>query len=389
MRKRVIAISTSFPSAGLNSGSEAAGGFVADFVRYLSKHADVTIIAPGLNTMDETRNGVRIRWFTVPRLPLSLLKPHNPMHWYAIIATLAAGSRLVRETLASEDMDHILALWALPSGYWARSGAQGLTVPFSIWALGSDIWTLEKIPAVRGILRGVLRSADNLFADGLQLAEDVARISGKDCHYLPSSRTLKHKSARNPATTAPFRLAFLGRWHPNKGTDILLESLALLTNDDWGKISEVRICGGGPLASMVKQRAAELRATGRPVTVGGYLGKSEAIELLSWTDVVLIPSRIESIPVVFSDALQLRRPVVAMPVGDLPKLLRDHRVGFLADEVSPSAFSLAIRAACSSNTESLISAIDTVAAEFDTEAAVNDFLLHIESKGAADASNAR
>ncbi|MEZ5673186.1 MAG: hypothetical protein R3E08_12735 [Thiotrichaceae bacterium] len=36
-------------------------------------------------------------------------------------------------------------------------------------------------------------------------------------------------------------------------------------------------------------------------------------------------------------------PIVSMPIGDLPRLLTDYKVGVLATEVSAAAFTIAIQ----------------------------------------------
>ena len=88
-----------------------------------------------------------------------------------------------------------------------------------------------------------------------------------------------------------------------------------------------------------------LRAAGRPVALRGYLDRDEAAALLRATDVLCIPSRIESIPVVFSDAMQCGCAVATMPVGDLPTLVARHRCGWTADRVDDAAFAAALRRA--------------------------------------------
>ena len=172
---------------------------------------------------------------------------------------------------------------------------------------------------MRRSLRATLGEAAHRYADGIDLCKSVELLCGKPCDFLPSSRRLPKlsKSARN---RPPYRLAFLGRWHPNKGADLLMDALGLLGDTDWNRIEEVRVCGGGPLAGYVRESEKKLLEQGRPVTVRGYLDKAAAADLISWADYLLLPSRIESIPVVFSDALQLGTPIVASPVGDLPRL---------------------------------------------------------------------
>lgn len=341
--EHIVIITSSFPDGEL--GSEAAGSFVKDLAEELSRYKRITILAPSLEAGEEEAERLSVCRFAVPRLPLSLLSPFNPFHWFLVLKTMRSGQDAIRQLISEKKADHILALWAIPSGYWAWKIWRRYGIPYSTWALGSDIWSLGKIPVVKGLLAKVLRDSCVCFADGYQLKQDVEEISGRSCEFLASSRNLPAVEKKRLSGTPPYRLAFLGRWHPNKGVDLMLESLGLLSDWDWEKIEEVRVCGGGPLERTVRSAVDTLERAGRPVSVGGYLDKKEAAELLAWADYLLLPSRIESIPVIFSDAMQAGCPVIATPVGDLPRLMGDNEVGILADEVTAEAFARVMRSA--------------------------------------------
>lgn len=339
---RLLLVTTSYPD--LHEGQAAAGVFVQDFAKELARQGvSVEVVAPADTANYRLEDGVNVRRFAVPKQPLSLLHPGRPGDWAAIAKTLSSGSRAVMQACDAVRPDHILALWALPSGHWAAKAARRYGIPYSTWSLGSDIWSLARIPIVRTHLRRVLRGARHRFADGYGLATDVEKIADRPCEFLPSSRNLQVRAPRQRRTEAPYRLAYLGRWHPNKGVDILLDALELLDAAIWTRIECVRIFGGGPLQERVHEQAARLIGTGRPVEVGGYLERNEAIRLLEDSDFLLLPSRIESIPVVFSDAMQMNCAIVATPVGDLPRLLSEYTVGGLATAVSPAAFAETIR----------------------------------------------
>lgn len=328
----ILIITTSFPDK--IPGSEAAGSFVADFAEEFAKHITVTVLAPGAKNDAYTYGNIQMQRYAVPILPLSSLSPSKPWHWWSIIKTLHSGNRILEKIIQANDIDHIFALWALPSGYWARKAGKKHGVPYSIWALGSDIWTLRHIPIVATILRKVLKDSKHCFADGLLLRDDVTAISGRECHFLPSTRRLESSRTKILSEHPPYKFAYLGRWHVNKGIDLLMDALHFLEDKDWLLIKEVKIAGGGALEHYVSQHASILLDAGRPIVVHGYLNKKEAIDLLEWADYLLIPSRIESIPVVFSDALQCMCPVVCTPVGDLPRLVHDLDVGVCAKQVS-------------------------------------------------------
>jgi glycosyltransferase involved in cell wall biosynthesis len=313
----------------------------------------------------------------VPNLPLSLLKPSKPAQWNNIIKTLRSGQHAVLEVTENDPPNHIFALWALPSGYWAKVAGEKYGVPYSIWALGSDIWSLGNLPLIINVLQSVLRHSQYRFADGYQLANDVKNLSGLNCVFLPSTRKLSVQSEKELSTSPPYKLAYLGRWHPHKGTDLLLESLQLLDDTDWDKIDSVQICGGGPLEALVHEQCVRLQGNGRPITVRGYLNRVEATDLLLWADYLFLPSRIESIPVIFSDALQTKCPLIASPVGDIPHLMQNHHVGLLASAVTVQAISTAIRQALQTAPTTFQSGMNELAKEFNIENSVQHLLDHL------------
>jgi glycosyltransferase involved in cell wall biosynthesis len=377
--KHILFVSTSFPDKAFQAGQEAAGSFVYDFAHELGRHVRVTAIVPGMDNGVEQDAHLTVRRFAVPNLPLSLLQPANPAHWQAIWRTMRAGQQAVTAVAQVGDVDHIFALWALPSGYWARRASQKYNIPYSIWALGSDIWNLGKLPLVKNVLQTVLRDSQHCFADGYQLADDVTAISGRPCAFLPSSRRLPLIGTKQLATEPPYKLAFLGRWHPHKGVDLLLESLQLLNDADWVKIKAVQICGGGPLEALVYEQAGKLQGNGRPVTIKGYLNQQEAANLLLWADYLLLPSRIESIPVIFSDALQANCPLVSTPIGDLPRLMTNNDIGILAEDVTPFAYVQAIEKALDSAPLNFSLGINQIRVQFETLASVNELLNYLMS----------
>ena len=374
----ILLITTSYPDE--NEGVAAAGTFVKDFAEALSDQVRVTVIAPGQVTNTTHENQVQVQRFAVPRQPLSLLSSLNPAHWPLIIQTLQTGHQQVMRACETTPVTHILGLWALPSGYWAMTAGRHFDIPYSVWALGSDIWTLGKIPVVRSILRRVLRHAANRYADGLALKQDVERIGGKPCAFLPSCRTLADDRVKILRDCPPYRLAFLGRWHPNKGIDLLLKALELLDNADWQYIEAVRIHGGGPLEKLVQTQAVRLVEAGRPVAVGGYLDRDGARDLLAWADYVVIPSRIESIPVIFSDAMQMECPVIASPVGDLPQLIAQHHCGVLAATIDANGLAQALRSALISAPADFSDGLSSATTAFNVAAIAHHLTLMLNAK---------
>lgn len=364
--RRIIVVTTSYPDS--EDGSEAAGSFVADTCAALATHRPVTVLAPGLGNRSAEMPTPDLERYRVPRLPLSLLRAGHPGDWPAIITSLRSGYAALERLVRQGNIDHILCLWALPSGYWGAAMQRRYGIPYSVWALGSDIWQLGRLPVIGRVVAHVLRDAHHCYADGELLRQEVETLSGRACTFLPSTRRLDAGQPTPPRTAAPWRMAYLGRWHPNKGTDLLLDALALLPQTAWDRIERIRIAGGGPLDELVRAGVSRLQTAGRPVDLEGYKDTGQAIELLGWSDYVLIPSRIESIPVIFSDAMRCGRPVITTPVGDLPALVERLLNGVCASGVDAGAYAEALRHALTNGPVQWLDGVKRAAREFDLAA---------------------
>jgi glycosyltransferase involved in cell wall biosynthesis len=111
-------------------------------------------------------------------------------------------------------------------------------------------------------------------------------------------------------------LVTAARLHPQKGLDVLLAAVAILRR----RLPVLRcaVVGEGPLEASLRRRVDELDLRREVVLTGP---RSDVADLLAAADVVVIPSRWESGPLVLFEALTLGRPVVATPVGAAPALL--------------------------------------------------------------------
>lgn len=384
-RATLVVVTSSFPIR--NDGSEAAGSFVADLVEELAKQIDVRVVAPGQASSSEVwGDRIEVRRFASPPRPLSTLKAWRPSDLYWIARILHGGLQATRAAVTDE-VTHVLALWGLPCGEWVRRAAQAHGLRYSVWLLGSDVWSLGHLPVVRGMLARVIRQARHVYADGYRLAEDAECISGTPVGFLPSTRRIDLSGSAPLRDQPPYRLLFLGRWHSNKGVDLLLDALALLDDDDWRCIEKVEIQGGGPLAPLVHKRVTALRAVGRPVELGGFLAKREAEAAIARADWVLIPSRIESIPVIFSDAMKLGRPVIAMPVGDLPRLVGTDGCGILAERTDATAYRHALNVVQRTSPLSFAGGISVQAARFNIGKVAASLLGTIPDQGRKHVAN--
>jgi glycosyltransferase involved in cell wall biosynthesis len=272
-------------------------------------------------------------------------------------------------------IDRTLCMWAVPSGVFGLAGKLVQGVPYDIWALGSDIWKIGKIPLFgKWVLRKVIRGADRVFADGRQLARDVEQLSGVRCAFLPSSRKLPLPVDRisSPEAGPMVHLLYVGRYHPNKGPDLLIRAIACLP-DHLRESLRVDLYGFGPLREELTRLVGALGLE-NCVTVNGPLVAQECAACLRRASFLVIPSRIESIPVVFSDALQSGTPVIAAPVGDLTAIIAETGCGVVAGAVTPEALARAIGEAAARGRASFRDGVARAYGPLQLEQAVDTWL---------------
>jgi glycosyltransferase involved in cell wall biosynthesis len=103
----------------------------------------------------------------------------------------------------------------------------------------------------------------------------------------------------------------------------------------------VHIFGGGPLLQQLED-FIDTKKLSSCVNLHGFIEPEKAAGYLKSVNALIIPSRIESIPVVLSDALQANTPIIATDVGDMGFLLKEYRAGAVVPPEAPEELARAI-----------------------------------------------
>lgn len=308
---RVALLSSTYPVAP----GDAVAPWAADFAEQLAAAgAHVVVLTHAVEESHRSTDRVEVRafpWRGHRGRVVTLLSP-SPRNVLRIASYFLRGRRALREVVDEWRPDAVIALWAVPMGLLARVASGG--VPYAVWALGADIYRAGRNPFLRPFVRAALRGAALRWADGEELRREVEELSGLPCGFLPTGRTLP---AVEPARFERPGILFVGRLEPVKAPEILLEAAALLA--DRGVEFELHLAGTGSLEDGLRRQAARV---GAPVVFHGDLGAEALAALHRGAACVTIPSRAESIPVVFGEALQARTPLVVSDVGDMGKLGR-------------------------------------------------------------------
>ncbi|GIW40570.1 MAG: hypothetical protein KatS3mg076_1147 [Candidatus Binatia bacterium] len=332
---RLVVATSSYPLHP-DDAFAAAGLFVRDFALELHHLGhEVLVFTHRRRGHVEDDPGIEVLRHPGPSLDRALgsLRWHRPADAFLALRLLSSGWRALRVEAERRRIDHLLAMWAFPAGFYGLLLKRKFGIPYSVWTLGSDVWSLGKQPGFGLLLRRILREAEHRFSDGLALSRATERLSGLPCAFLPSARRAVPDEPDRPRTPGA-RFVFLGRFEPAKGPDILLRAAAIL--DRRGARFQLSLYGLGSLESTLRRTIRSERLEAR-VTLEGPADPTRTLEIFRGADFVVVPSRAESIPVVFSDALHARTPVVTSDVGDLGELVRAHRLGVVVRPCDPAA----------------------------------------------------
>lgn len=136
-------------------------------------------------------------------------------------------------------------------------------------------------------------------------------------HALPLMGHCVSASARNghlPSET--FQIAFLGRYHPDKGIYRLLEI--------WPQLgigrAQLHFYAWGEEREELKRRIIDLGLQDHVHVRDGYTTAEELSTIMGQTDLVVLPSETEGLPVVLLEAMAHGVPFVATDVGAVRSL---------------------------------------------------------------------
>jgi len=328
---------------------------VIDFIRELRKrkHQVFVFTQDRKGEKEEFLEGVHVERFPWIKSgkPLVQLNPFNPMDVFRILNLLYHGRVSLPRFIKEKRIKICLALWILPGGYFANHAFRRTKVPYSVWSLGSDIYRYGKYRFLHPLMRRIIHEAKGVFADGFDLSRRIEERFGRKCFFLATTRSLSHFSPPSketspraslippdPAssTSKPYRFLFVGRIEKVKGIDLLLEAMACL-KEEGGNV-HLTVVGRGGMEAWAKRFIKE-RDLGEHVSWMEGVSEETLASLYESSDCVVIPSRSESIPLVFSEALRFDKDLIVSDVGDMGTLGRQFGVA----RVVPSEDRMALK----------------------------------------------
>jgi len=133
-------------------------------------------------------------------------------------------------------------------------------------------------------------------------------------------------------------MAVVGRLAVEKGQDLALRALAALGTGEPNLV--LVLVGDGPERNALEALAGQLGLSGRVLFTGA---RPDVRQLYQAFDLVLLPSRSESLPMVLLEAGTAGVPVLATRVGGMPEVVEDGETGLLVPPEDPAALAAAAK----------------------------------------------
>jgi colanic acid/amylovoran biosynthesis glycosyltransferase len=177
-------------------------------------------------------------------------------------------------------------------------------------------------------------------------ASQVMRSSNpEDWKKIKICRLGVHLDEYTPRSKSPgsqVEIVMVGRLAPAKAQLVLVEMAALLKTDTRFSF-RLRLVGEGPDRPRLEQRIAELNLTDT-VELTGALHHNKVREIYAGSDLFVLASFAEGVPVVLMEAMAMEIPCVATWITGIPELIENNKEGWLVPPASPQALAQTVGA---------------------------------------------
>lgn len=245
-------------------------------------------------------HGFEVKMMHTPHIPIKNLK--NPS--FAVLSSLKG--------LFSRNNYDIVHAFNIPSAFAMRftKGKKKILSVHGVYGEQVNALHSSTISTMATVTESnVLKWPDKLTTDSKATQKAYKEKLGLDFEYLPSPLDVSKFAKIPDVKKAEKQVAYVGRNSYEKGIDIL-------------KNIESQING--------------------KVVYCTNVSWEDAMKTMKASDVVVVPSRIESLPTTVKEAFYLRIPVVGTNVGGIPELITNEVTGLLVPPNDPTKLGNAI-----------------------------------------------
>ena len=246
------------------------------------------------------QNGHQVKKLETTHLPIKNLK--NPS--FTVLSSL--------RSLVDRDSYDLVHGFNIPSAY-AMKYAKGKKKILSVHGVFSEQVETLHSKSISSFAKSaesqVLRWPDKLTTDSKATQKLYKEKFDIDFEYLPSPLATDMFENIDSIKKIENQIAYVGRDSHEKGIDIL--------------------------------KAAEPEINGNVVYCTDRSWK-DAMRIMKSSSVVVVPSRMESLPTTVKEAFYLNVPVIGTNVGGIPELIKNNETGILIPSENPSKLAQAV-----------------------------------------------
>lgn len=276
-------------------------------------------------------NFTRTKW-----LALNTARPGIKGFFLQIVYFIEAIS--LAKKLKEDKIEHLHNHLGDNSGNVTLFAAKLAKIPFSISIHGPHIffdglyWALDKKTEQAKFIACIghfCTSQMMLYADKAHWSKFEIVRCGVD---------LKQFEFQEPQRKAK-KLVYVGRLSAEKGLPILFNSLVILKEHQYD--FELNLLGDGNDRQYLEDLAEE-KGISQQVKFSGFVDQETIAKTLRESDIFVLPSFAEGIPVALMEAMAIGIPVIATYVGGITELVIDHQTGQMVSPSDPVTLAEAI-----------------------------------------------
>jgi glycosyltransferase involved in cell wall biosynthesis len=292
-----------------------AQSYVASLLPALAERYDVVLAAHGGGPLREAAADAGVRF-----LPLQHVR--RPVRPWRDLAGLIELARILRR-----ERPQILHASSSKAGVLGRLAAAATRVPVRFFTVHG--WAFSAYSGVPSLLYRVVDRLMEPLTTVTICVSDNELSAGLEAGTCSAERTVVIRNAvdvsaaaRSRHDRATPRLIAVGRLKAPKDFLTLIRAFAALPEESF----EALIVGDGPDRAVLEAEIGRFGLDGRVRLVGE---RSDVPALLADSDVFVLSSRSEGLPVSVLEAMAAELPVVASDVGGLAELVVDGETGIL------------------------------------------------------------
>ena len=225
--------------------------------------------------------------------------------------------------------DVIHAHFAVPTGALAYAASLFTNVPYVLTVHLGDVpggfpdQTHQLFRFLKPLTIPIWRRAARITAVSGYVRDLATKAYGLPVEKIVNGIDLTKATSAPAALHAPRQLLFAGRFVSQKNLFVAVEALAQIRDLDW----RATLIGDGPLLPGVRERV-QARGLDKRVILPGWQDAAAVEEAMAQSDVFLIPSTAEGLPMAAVQALRHGLAIVGSDIGGLHDVIVPDRNGF-------------------------------------------------------------